>query len=158
VDDRRPGGFQLPAKSSDTHGDDIVTASEVIPPHIVDELGLGMHMTRIQQKVAEQIELLWRQWDGTAGPGHDAGAFVQREICESKNWVVLRPCTGATDHAMDASDSFGEGEGLGDVIVAAHDEASHPSWTRSSVADKQNGNAKSIRMKSDDDFRRIDFG
>jgi hypothetical protein len=115
VNDRRPGGFQLPAKSSDTDGDDIVAASEVIPPHVVDELGLGMHTTRIQQKVAEQIELLWRQRYGTPGPGHDAGGFVQREICESKNWIAIRPCSVATDHAMDASDNFGEGERLGNV-------------------------------------------
>jgi hypothetical protein len=158
VDDRRPGGVQLPAKVSDTDRDDVVAASEIIPPHVVDELGLGMHATRIQEEVAEQIELLRGQGDGTPVPCHGAGAFVKGEICESKNWRVLRPRIDATDHAMDAGDDFGDCEWLGDVTIATYRGASHPSWARSSFADKQNRNASAIRMKSDHDLRRIEVG
>jgi hypothetical protein len=158
VDDRRPGSFQLPSKIPYTHGDDIVAATEVIPPHVVDELGFGMHAPRIQQKEAKQIELLRRQRYGRPGPGDDAGGFVQREICVSKNWIVIRCCSVAIDHAMDVSDNFGESERFGDVIVSAHDEASHPPWTGSSVADKQNGDAEALRMKSDHDLPRIEVG
>ena len=53
---------------------------EVVLPDVVEDLRLGQHPARVEQQVAQQLELGGRQRDQPAGTPHLVRLLVQLEV------------------------------------------------------------------------------
>ena len=85
---------------------------------MIEDLCLGQHVARVEHEIAKEVELGRGEADGTACPTHFVGALVQLEVGEAEDSVVLGLVPRAPENGMHPGDHLGEGEGLGDVVVA----------------------------------------
>ena len=101
--------------------DDVHVATEVVAPHMVEDLRLRQHGPCIDDEVAQQGEFGRRQGDGLAGLPYLVGVLVELDIGEREpgGARLLNASAGPPqDHAQPRDHLF-ETERLGDVVVAA---------------------------------------
>ena len=125
VDDRGAGRLQLLAQVADVGLDHVAVPAEVVVPHVVEDLGLGQHVARIEEEEPEQVELGGGERDGLAGPGHLVGVLVHLDVGEREDALVLGLAPDAAQDGMHPGHDLGQGERLGHVVVAADGEPGH---------------------------------
>ena len=118
-------GVDLLAQVRHVGLDDARFAAEVVLPHVVEDLGLREHASRIQHEVAQQLELGRRKRNFLAGLADLVRILVELDVGERKQAraLVLHAAAGAAQHCADPGEHLFEAEGLDHVIVAAERQA-----------------------------------
>jgi hypothetical protein len=110
------------AEAADEDVDDVGLGIEVIVPDVLEDHGFGDDLVLVAQEVLEEEKFAGLEIDfGRAAPDF-AGEEVHFEIGEGEAGDDGGGA-GAADEGLQAGEQFGEGEGLGEVVVAAALEA-----------------------------------
>ena len=91
---------------------------EVIAPDVLQKHRARHHLARVAHEVGQQVELARLQGDLATGPPHRAGKQIQLQIGEAEACPALRIAC-APEQGFQPRQELGEGEGLGEIIVAA---------------------------------------
>ncbi|ELP47739.1 transcriptional regulator [Mycobacterium avium subsp. paratuberculosis S5] len=114
-------GVDLAAQVRHVGLDDIDVTSEVVAPHVVEDLRLAQHRARVDDKVAQQREFVRRQRDRLTGLPHFVGFLVEFDVGESQSGAAwFGPAlTGAPQDDPQPGDHLFQAERFGHVVVAA---------------------------------------
>ena len=115
-----PSAIQLLAQVADVGLDDVRVTVEVVAPDVVEDLRLGEHQARVLHEVAQQVELGRGEPQGLTGAPDLVRVDDHLEVRELQPALVAvrEPDRPAQDR-VHPGDDLGEGERLGDVVVAA---------------------------------------
>src|SRR6478735_1725863 len=115
LDQRWSERIELLAQVADVRLDDVRVATEVVVPHVVEDLALRQDATRVQHQEPKQLELGPGQLDRLVAAPHLACLLVEREVGEPHRAVGVT--AGAPKHGLYAGNDLGKAERLGHVVV-----------------------------------------
>src|SRR5690606_36011972 len=104
--------------------DDVRLWVEVEVPHVLEDGGLRDGAAGVAHEVLEEGELARLEVERRAGPGRLAREEVEREGAR-REAGRLGGAGAAADERLEPGQQLGEGERLGEVVVAAALEAAH---------------------------------
>src|SRR3954447_4642336 len=116
--------LQLASQVADVRLDDVVLAVEVVLPDVVQDLLLGQDALGVEEEVAEQAELGGGELDLVARAPDLVAVLVQLQVAvpEARGGVAVVAADAAQERG-DPQRELLQRERLGDVVVAAADEA-----------------------------------
>ena len=145
------------AEAADEDVDDVGLGIEMIIPDMFEDHGLGDDFVLVPQEVFQEEKFAGLEIDlGGAAPDF-AGEEVHLEIGEGEVGDDGRGA-GAADEGLEAGEEFREGEGFGEVIVAAALEAGDAVVERAFGAENEDGNFDLLGAPAFDDFEAVEFG
>src|SRR5581483_394442 len=130
---------------------------EAVVPDVFEDHGFGDHAAGVAHEVFEEGELARLQFDLFAGAGDFAGEQIQLEIAD-REAVGLGGVGGAADERLDAGEQFGEGEGFGEVIVAAGLEAFDAVVHGGLGAEDDHRHAEALLAQTLDEAEAVELG
>ncbi len=104
------------------HVDDVGLRIEVIVPDVLEKHGPGDDLAGMLDQVLEQPELARLQGHGTTRAADTVAETVELEIADPVHRLHVARLA-APRQCLDAGEQFGEGIGLGEIIVAAGAQA-----------------------------------
>jgi hypothetical protein len=115
-------GLQGAAQAADVHIHRALLDEDMVAPHLVEQLGAGMHPLRVGHQEMQQAELGRAEVHRLAVGGEAVGGRVEAQAADLDG--VLGGLRGpAAQHGLDAGHQLAGREGLGDVVVGAGLEA-----------------------------------
>ena len=90
---------------------------------MVEDLHLGHDASRVDDEVAQELELGGGQVDLDAGARDFVRVLVDDQVADAQEGIIFFGAHGAAQDSADAGDDLFESEGLGDVVVAADGQA-----------------------------------
>jgi len=145
------------AEPADEDVDDVGLGVEVVIPDVLEDHGFGDDLVLVAEEVFEEEEFTGLEIDfGRAAPDF-AGEEVHFEIGEGEAGDDGGGA-GAPDEGLEASEQFGEGEGLGEVIVAAALEAGNAVVERAFGAEDEDGEFDLFGAPAFDDAEAVELG
>ena len=115
----------LAAQPAHMDVDHVGLGVEVVAPDMLQQHRARHHLARVAHEVGQQVELTRLQGDLAAGTPHRAGEQIQLQVREAE--TRLAGCIArAPEQRFKPRQELGEGEGLGQIVVAAGPEPLHP--------------------------------
>lgn len=118
VDEARLVRIDLASKIGNIALYDVAVTTEIVVPHVIEDLGLAEHNLRVDHEVTQQLELGGGKIDDLAGLGDFVHVIIEGKILvgDDAGLHFFLGSHAAQDDAQ-AGDYLFEGEGLGDVVI-----------------------------------------
>src|SRR5579863_345449 len=87
------------------------------PPDFAQQVFVGQHLAGMRDKMAEQLELLWREFYLGAGAGDVAADQIDREVARDEHRQFALRLKAVAQRGADARRQLGHPERLADVVV-----------------------------------------
>jgi len=150
-------GIDLGAEPVDEDIDHIGLGIEAVVPDMFKDHGLGDGAPGVAHEVFEQGKLAGLEFDGIGSATDLAGEEIEGEISDGEAGR-FGGAGGTTDEGLDAGEEFGEGEGLGQIIVATSLESADPVIDGGLGTQEEDGDPIALGAEALDELEAVKTG
>lgn len=145
----------LAAKAIDVDIDDVGVRLNAHAPDFLEDHGAGDDAASVAAEVFKEHELLRGELEGLAGAGGFAAEEVELEVLDMEAGGLAGLRGVALEQIAQAGEEFGEGEGLGEVIVAALFKAADAIVDGTACGEDEDGCANAGLAQAEDEVDAV---